>query len=138
MSVGTSVPGYPEIIDVRGYDPLRHNLFGLDTLHQDERWLDKAGTEHRLDDMPPSYRRHLLAFLRRRAFGLAFRDSIAALSSPLAPRGDMACDAMDHALDWQMAHPAEWLENTPLVKRLASLVAQDERIQAELLDEEMF
>lgn len=123
--VGKSVPGWPEVIDVRGYDPVSHNLFGFDVLHQDREWIDRDGIRWRLEDMTVSHRRNLLGWLRRRAAALEFRDALLLLGGPFAPRGDMASMACDDFLDERADHPGAWLETLPLVKRLAELVSAD-------------
>lgn len=115
-----------QIVDMRGYDPLKHNLFGLDYLHQNKEWIDRSGKRWKLEDMESSHRSNLLAFLRQRALSLAFKDTMLEEISPLAPGGDMALDAMYEAQDWRLQNPKEWLEQTPLVKRLVELVAEDD------------
>lgn len=129
--LGQSMPGYPEIIDVRGYDPVRHNLFGLDVLYQADRWIDAEGTEHQLETMMASHRRNLLAWLRRRAAGLEFRDALLTYAGPFAPRGVAACDAVEMAMAERCEDPAGWLESTPLVTRLRELVEADTQAEAE-------
>jgi hypothetical protein len=120
-------PGYPEIWDFTKYDPVTDNVFGVDVLHQDKEWLTKDKRRLRLEDMTPSHRRNLLEFLRKRAFGLAFKDGIIMLAGPMAPGGDHAMDAAEEAVTWQIDNPQEWLENTPLVKRLKELIEEDDK-----------
>jgi hypothetical protein len=132
MGVGDSLSAYPEIIDVRGYDPVQHNLFGVDVLHQDERWKDGEGNVWLLDEMKPSHRANLLRFLRRRAQSLAFNDSLIMLTGPMAPGGDGAMDAAEAYADEMWDDPAGWLEGTKLVTRLRDLVSEDDRRNAEL------
>lgn len=121
-----------DFVDTRGYDPVHHNLLGVDVLHQGERWKDAEGNVHRLDEMMASHRRNLLAFLRRRALHLAIADAEVAMFGPLAPRGEMATDECEKAIDWQTDNAQEWLEGTKLVTRLRELVAIDEARAAEM------
>lgn len=127
LEVGQSHPAYPEIISVQGYDPVDHNLFGLDILYQDVWWKDATGRRVRLVDMTKRHRRNLLAFLRRNAASIELADGIISLTGPFAPRGDMASDAADHALDQRGEDPVGWLETTPFVVKLRELVEHDRR-----------
>lgn len=122
---------------VKGYDPVEHNLFGVDVLHQAERWKDGDGRVWLLDEMTPSHRRHLLSFLRRRAASLAFHDSMIMATGPMAPRGDNACDAVDELCDQMWDDPAAWLEGTKLVSRLRELIEADQHRDQELAENEV-
>lgn len=116
------------IISTSGYDPVRHNLMGVDILQQSERWKDKQGNVWLLAEMTPRHRRNLLAFLRRNASGIAFRDALIAITGPFAPRGEMASEDFGDYLEER--DPDEWLNSTPLVARLAEMVALDDANEA--------
>lgn len=127
MPITQPNPAYPEIFQIKDYDPWTHRAVGLDWLHQDETWRTESGEILRLEDMTPSHRANALRWLRRRAAALELYDGLAMFGSPLgAPRGDAACDAVDALMAERCSDPAGWLESTPLVKRLAALVAEDE------------
>lgn len=130
--VGTTiVEGNARVVNLKGYDPLRHNLFGVDVLHQDKEWIDADGHRWRIEDMESSHRRNLLRFLRRRAGHLASKDAMIMSCGPMAPCGDMATMACEDATDWMMDHPRAWLETTALVTRLRSIVeAEDAAVAA--------
>jgi hypothetical protein len=113
-----------EIIDMRGYDPLRHNITGLGFLHQNRAWLDRDGVEHELAAMPTSYLRNVLAFLRRHAASLELHDAMCVLSGPFAPRGEMAQEDVGAMFDERALTPDAWLETTELVTRLRELLVE--------------
>lgn len=121
------VPGTGDsIFSLKGYDPMVHNLTGLDALHQDRGWITKDGTRLTLDAMEPSHRANLLRWLRRRASALELRDALAVLRGPFSAQGEMAMDFEEDMLDAREADPAGWLEGTKLVTRLRGMVAADE------------
>lgn len=129
------VPAAGRLVDLRGYDPVHHNLMGIDVLAQDQRWKTKDGSVIELTAMTVSHRRNLLAFLRRNAAKLEFRDGMIALTGPMAPRGEMAAEDLgDYLAD---RDPDEWLNSTPLVQRLAQLVAADEATETARAAEEV-
>lgn len=98
-------------------------------LDQVEYWQPKdpidGKTRILLTDMAASHRRHLLAWLRRRAEHLKIQCELRMLAGP-GPSGDMACDAFDRECEELWEIPARvWIEQQPLVGRLARLVAED-------------
>lgn len=103
----------------------RANLAGLDVFDQDQVWTNAPGEQVRLDEMEPSYRRNLLAFLERHAGRYEMHDAIAWALGPFAPQGDMASMDFDRYLDERSQNPLVWLRGTALYRRLAELVEQD-------------
>lgn len=100
----------------------------LDTIEQDVTWITRDGRALKLEDMEPSHRRNVLRMLERRAVGLnqlAFRRYFV---FPLggAPTSDGASMMFEHAMDQFIEqHPSDWLREQPLVRRLRTLVDED-------------
>lgn len=90
-------------------------------LNQGDYWVDIAGHRWKLEEMAPSHRRNVLLMLRRNAAAIELRDAIACLDSIPAVRGELAQEAEAEYHDWRGTHPDEWLESTPLVRRLVEL-----------------
>jgi hypothetical protein len=95
----------------------------LDTLEQSVYWVDRYGNQHALSDMTHGYLENTLAHLRKMgsalySLELKRRDREVLLAEmtgwengvdvSVAPRGDAAA--------------AEWLEGTPLVSAIRSLL----------------
>jgi hypothetical protein len=94
-------------------------------LQQSRLWITKDGRELRLEEMEPSHRDNLLAYLRRRAKTLHFC-SAGLLGVPMPDIDTMAYDMVSDALDREIyMDPAEWLEEQPLVIRLVQLAGED-------------
>lgn len=117
--------GGTRVIDLQGYDPVEHNLFGLDIYSQEEWWKPADGQRVRLVDMMPTHRANLLRWLERNARAIEFNDSLAYLAGPFTAGGDMAMDAESDWLDQKGEDPVAWMKGTKLYRRLAVLVEQD-------------
>lgn len=102
-----------------------------DILEQDEMWWPREGAPIRLDDMGPRHRRNTLAMIRRNAAATKFAYEINALSGPRPDPFSMAADMVDEGLR-QLAKqdPVEWINEQPLVARLAELAAADHATSA--------
>lgn len=100
-------------------------------LEQRVWWVPREEPPIKLKDMAPSHRKHLLAFLRRNAARYkqyAEVQFIGLATGPMGPGGDAATDAVNSAMDELFNQsPKDWLEEQPLVKRLAKMVTRDER-----------
>lgn len=96
------------------------------SLFQAEVWVDAAGVEHRLEAMDRHHRANLIPFLRGNARTLQRAAEVAYFRSALAMVGnpsDGVADAQD-AIEAMFEIPAEdWLEQTPLMRRLVELEA---------------
>jgi hypothetical protein len=105
--------------------PMNENAgtISLDTLKQADHWVDRYGNRHALADMTQGYLENTLAHLRRMgpalySLELARRDREILLAEmtgwengvdvSVAPRGEAAA--------------SEWLEGTPLVNAIRSLL----------------
>ena len=100
--------------------PLRAALRKTDT------WATKDGRTLALENIEPSHRANLLAFLQRRA-AFAKQGVEAEYVYGHEPHGEMALEDFHSELDhiaWQS--PEEWLSDQPLYKRLVSL--EEERV----------
>jgi len=96
-------------------------------LYQDRVWTTKDGETLRLEDMTPNHRRRTLCYLRLHARAVKFNYELDLILGP-QPVGEMACDMFDAGLRELEEQPAmEWLNETPLVTRLAQMVAGDQR-----------
>lgn len=103
-------------------------------LNQDKVWIDANGKHHQIEAMSVRYKANVSAFLERRAVRLAdlygYGEITVTMSDPLAPRGEMAQDALGHELEQadkaRMADPVGWLRETKLVRRLIADVASDQ------------
>lgn len=86
----------------------------VELLHQAEVWIDATFSVHRLDTMDPHHRSNLIPFLR-------------------GNKRTLFCLVHDVVPDAQTAE--EWLESTPLMRRLVELEAgrpiDDRRATAE-------
>lgn len=99
------------------------NVFDL--LEQDEVWVTQEGETLRLEDMEPRHRRNTLAFLRRRAHELHERMSLYYITVP-APTADIASLMFEREMTEHFEkEPKVWLEEQPLMQRLAALVVED-------------
>ena len=89
-----------------------------DYLGQDQLWRDRDGVEHRIDDMAVTHRRDALAWLRGQAERLhadravAIADTDDSFATSVALREHYAVE------------PAQWLDDQPLTRRLATLDAR--------------
>lgn len=87
----------------------------IDLLHQTEIWIDVAGNRFELATMDRHHRANLIPFLRGNAQTLQRAAAFRHWRSPVAAQ---------HGGDAQFAMPAEdWLEQTPLMRRLVELEA---------------
>lgn len=97
----------------------------LDLLEQDKIWITREGQTLTLEEMEPRHRRNTLALLRRKALGLNLL-YFTRYFGGYGPSGEMAQLAFDHATNTFIEQkPKEWLEEQPLVSRLAALVDAD-------------
>ncbi len=98
----------------------------LDALAQDKKWTEQGGRTWRLDDMRPSHRTNLLAWLRRQATELKshndWRNCLISMPGEHTMAYDMVMDGITDELEQS---PQRWLADQPLVIRLAALVEQD-------------
>lgn len=98
----------------------------VELLQQDEVWVDAKGQEHRLEDMDWKHRSNLIPFLRRSAKELYLASFFRASHSDLMMIEDPS-DGVASAQDRLMApfyhhpDPEDWLERTPLMRRLTEL-----------------
>jgi hypothetical protein len=98
----------------------------MTSLMQDQTWTTQDGETLKLEDMTPSHRRNLLAFLERRARRLLDRYIWNLCSGP-EPIGDAAVALFESMLEAiEVRDPIEWLNETVFVKRLRQLIAEDE------------
>lgn len=98
------------------------------SLRDAERWTDQDGITWRLVDMAPSHRRNLLAMLRRRAESLAWNECLTMLRWVRDDDIGGPGPDFDSLLDDMLDHASEWLETTPLIKRLRVLVDLDQAV----------
>lgn len=115
----------------------------MSSLLQDETWTSRAGVKIKLEEMTDDHRRHVLAYVRRRAGALKSNYDAALLRSVLTPKlvpdvianyNDMDIEVMrapvihddvEWMIDLQLNTPAaEWVETTPLVRRLRVLTGE--------------
>lgn len=97
----------------------------LDLLDQDKIWVTREGQTLTLEEMEPSHRRNTLALLRRKAFSLNLLYFTRYFGGP-GPNGDIAQSTFERATDEFIDQdPKKWLEEQPLVSRLAALVDAD-------------
>lgn len=107
--------------------------FGPDTLDlrvfdQDRFWVDRHGTAHLLDAMPDDYRRNVIVFLVERTdrfwVDACLRAAIQAAGDALLGRvsGEILVAAAGGPAVADLA-PSDWLESTPLMRRLRQLTA---------------
>lgn len=86
---------------------------------QDRWWVDRAGVAHRIDEMPSTYRRNVLAFCRDMAgqyhSGAALAEFLELTVGEFAALRDL-----DVALVAE-TDPVAWLESTPLIRRLRAV-----------------
>lgn len=97
----------------------------LDLLEQDKIWVTREGQTLTLEEMEPRHRRNTLALLRRKALGLNLRYFMRYFGGP-GPSGDMGSLLYEQAADEFINQKVdEWIEEQPLVRRLAALVDAD-------------
>lgn len=103
----------------------------LRVFEQDIYWVDRFGRPHVLTEMPEDYRQNVIAFLHDHVHGFhagALLRSLALLVSDLMlhrPNGDLLAQSVGGAAVHEM-NPEEWLEATPLMRRLKALTAHAE------------
>lgn len=99
----------------------------MDVLRQDKIWIAKDGRKLRLEEMEPGHRSNLLAYLRRRAPGLHLQNALRLSTMPMPDIESMAYDTLSDGINRELDMPPErWLEEQPLVIRLAELAAESE------------
>lgn len=93
-------------------------------LNQDKVWIDRFERVHVLDEMDPKYRSNIIPFLRGNANALQraaeaeyYGSALASVHDP----SDGVADAMDEMEGSFLAPAEEWLEQTPLMRRLVAL-----------------
>lgn len=107
----------------------------LARLGQTEAWASYGPhglTEHRVTDMDPEHRRHVLAWLRRHAHDLYAQrlDQIAhAHRTGASTRAEFSAEVLIH----RARHPEEWLDQQPLVQTLDRLVVRRAGVGAGIL-----
>jgi hypothetical protein len=107
-------------------DPPPEGVGLLELLDQRVWWRPKDAEPLRLEEMEPSHRAHLLAFLRRNAGRYKRGAEWSFLGSIGGHHGDMAGDMLDSIMDELLeTKPQNWIEQQPLVKRLRKLVKRD-------------
>lgn len=97
---------------------------------QDRYWVDAYGVGHELVQMSEQYRKNVLAFLRGRAeeFHAGYMLYVAGCVAVDALQGRVSGDLLSMELGVPLVHemePNDWLESTPLVRRLLALANQD-------------
>lgn len=97
----------------------------LSLMNQTTWWVDKQGRPHKLTTMDPRHRANLLPFLVRNADHynrLCWKDHLRHV--PSGRLSDGVADALD-AIERELElDSAEWLEQTPLVRRLREFEAR--------------
>lgn len=100
----------------------------LDTLGQSGYWVDRHGNQHALTDMTQSYLASVLSFLRARAgrlYQLEINRQEFALIAAVTDGWDNGVDAIAPRQGPEAA--ADWLENTPLVTTLRTMLGETGR-----------
>jgi hypothetical protein len=100
----------------------------VDRLFQDEIWVSWEGQNGSrtllpigLEEMSQRHRENVMTVLISKSASLKYQYEKNLIEGP-QPRGDAASDAYDAAMQqlWDQ-DPEEWMEATPLYKRLAEL-----------------
>lgn len=103
-----------------------HDMLDKRVFEQDLYWVDRYGTPHRLEEMSDQYRRAVISFLLESAahfhFGQVLRAELGKLIDALdgTPNGDALGEAVG-MLPVRAMEPQQWLESTPLMRRLRLL-----------------
>ena len=103
-----------------------HGALDKRVFEQDTYWVDITGTPHLLTDMSPDYRTNVIAFLIAGAPGFwlgAVERLVVTLTGDLA-LGRVSGDLLAASLGDTPLHemtPQEWLDSTPLMRRLRAL-----------------
>jgi len=91
-------------------------------VHNDQDWETKEGGTLALEDMAPSHRRNVIAWLHRHARQLQLAEGMAFCSGALPNPDSAAWDMVIGGIHEQFGMDAtEWLEDTPLMRRLREL-----------------
>lgn len=100
----------------------------LELLEQDVWWKPRSEPPIRIEDMSPSHRRRLLAYLERNADRMKFGEETYLLLSVPHDISDTAGDMLNQEISTMAHTPAiEWLAEKPLVARLREMVARDDK-----------
>ncbi len=90
-------------------------------LHQDKIWIDIEGRERRLEDMDVHHRANITALLHRRAITLQHLCYVDAPLLLVEDPSDGVFAAQQVAERDYARDPNEWLDSTPLLRRLAEM-----------------
>lgn len=100
---------------------LKTNAFWLaDYVDQDQRWIGQDGRVVLVDDMGPRWQEAALRYLRTHAEGLHHAVETRLVLELLPDDVDAERALCAH----QAVAPAVWLEDTPIVRRLATLATR--------------
>lgn len=90
-------------------------------LNDDEWWTDSNKVKHAISDMPADYAQNIYNLLTRKADKIAAEYSLY-LARTTMPNGDMAADAVERAIDGEVAQMRDnvylWLTSKPLMQAL--------------------
>lgn len=84
-------------------------------LEQDEKWIDGEGNVWDIEMMSSQHVGNVITFLQRRVQYLAYYHGLALCEIPFPPDVD---SELDQLWERQMKTPEEWLDATPLMKKL--------------------
>lgn len=107
----------------------------LDRLTQTATWASRTDghlVEHRLDDMDPDHRRHVLRWLRCHAYDL-YQQRLDQLAHAHRTGASSRVQFEADLLLMRARHPEEWLDQQPLVQRLDRLVVRRPGVGAGIL-----
>lgn len=119
---------WPEEKPFTAFGQFGEDSFDLRVFEQDEYWVDYRGKPHRLSEMPNDYRVNVITFLEERKdrfyVETCLRTAVSMAGDALLGRvnGELLAEAVggpkitDHT-------PSEWLEATPLMRRLRTLTS---------------
>lgn len=108
---------------------MRETRITLGILEQDKIWITRDGRVLKLEDMELSHRRNVLRILERRAISFHWRAFMHYFVFPLGgrPNGELSNSVFDRAEDeFLEKKPIVWLREQPLVRRLRTLVDEDD------------
>lgn len=81
-------------------------------------WADRSGRVWDVAEMTPRHALNTYEYLHRHAHRSAMSEVIEYWSSPFAPNGEIAQDALDDLCDEVLDYPHQWLDTRPLVRAL--------------------
>jgi hypothetical protein len=119
--------GYPPFT---AYGHLGYGYLDTRVLEQDVVWVDIRGKPRFLIDMPEGHLRDVIGFLHRNAHEWWQRailfDSLQTAFLHTVDEAEEAATAQAHRRRLLDQGPTEWIESTPLMRRLLELAEGDE------------